>query len=172
MCHKFYPNSPSPTKQRHRNSVGDISPRKMRNNMHYSNVQGSALVIAIFIIIVMSLLGAALVKMLASSQQNVVYEVLGPRAYAAAQSGIQWQLSQVFPLSTSGGVSCAVQSVIDANKPTFSGVNGLAQCSVSLKCSDFVIASTRYYTLEATGQCEAGPELTSRTIQVEARSLP
>jgi MSHA biogenesis protein MshP len=139
--------------------------------MHYSNVQGSALVIAIFIIIVMSLLGAALVKMLASSQQNVVYEVLGTRAYAAAQSGIQWHLSQVFPLNTSGGVSCS-DIDINTNKPTFSGVNGLAQCSVSLKCSDFVIASTRYYTLEATGQCEAGLELTSRTIQVEARSLP
>lgn len=172
MCHKFYLYSPSPLKQRHRNSVGDISPRKMRNNVHYSRVQGSALVIAIFIIIVMSLLGAALMKMLASSQQNVVYEVLGTRAYAAAQSGIQWQLSQVFPLNTSGGVSCAAQSVIDANKPTFSGVNGLAQCSVNVTCSSFDIASTRYYTVQATGKCQAGLELTSRTIEVEARSLP
>jgi hypothetical protein len=41
-----------------------------------STQKGSALVIAIFIIIVLSALGAALVNMLDSSQEGVAYEVL------------------------------------------------------------------------------------------------
>ena len=148
----------------------------MRNNFYdkkksriihgHQSIKGSALVIAVFIIIVMSLLGATLVKILASSQQNVVYEVLGTRAYAAAQSGVQWQLSQVFPLN-SAAAACASQT-----PPSFSNVNGLEQCSIAVSCSDFVIDSTRYYTITATGKCQAGDTVTSRTLQVDARSLP
>ena len=147
---------------------------------------GSALVMAVFIIIVMSLLGATLVNMLDSSQEGVAYEVLGTRAYTAAQSGLQWQLSQVFPLQLSGAtatsVNCASQALIDANTPTFNNVDGLSQCSIRVSCTDFVHANVTYYTITSTGQCAANPnsdltdplssnEITSRTLQVEARSM-
>jgi MSHA biogenesis protein MshP len=171
MCHNFYV---KPTAKQNKIHLCDVFwPCKKRNTSHIAKNHGSALVIAIFVIIVMSLLGATLVKILASSQQNVVYEVLGTRAFAAAQSGIQWQLSQIFPLNTSGGTACAAQNDIDINTPIYNNVKGLAQCSVSVQCTDFVIDSIRYYTVNATAECEAASGiLTSRTIEVEARSLP
>lgn len=132
--------------------------------------KGSALVIAIFIIIVLSALGAALVSMLDSSQEGVAYEVLGTRAYTAAQSGLQWQLAEVFPLN-SGAISCKSQADIDSTTPTFNNVQGLARCTVSVSCADFELDSIRYYTITSSGECAIDGEVTSRKVSVEARSL-
>jgi MSHA biogenesis protein MshP len=132
--------------------------------------QGSALVIAIFIIIVISLLGSALVNILNSSQKNVAFEVLGTRAYTAAQSGIQWQLSQVFPLN-SEAVVCENETDIEIATPSFSNTEGLAQCSVSVSCSNLIHNSVTYYIITSIGECAIDGEDTSRQIEVEARSL-
>lgn len=146
--------------------------------LNYTSKQrGSALVIAVFVIIVMSLLGAALVKMLESSQENVAYEVIGTRAYTAAQIGVQWQLSQVFPLAVIGAEAQALQcSDIDFNeKPQISNVTGLKDCEIVLNpataCVDILHQNTRYYTITSTGQCNIDGEITSRTVRVDAKSL-
>ena len=144
-------------------------PRKLLSQSgkpRYPNQQaGSALMIAIFVIIVLSVLGAALVKMLESSQESVAYEVLGTRAYTAAQSGLQWQLAKVFPLS--GPAACEAQYEIDS----FNNTPGLAQCKVSVTCSHIDHDTIRYYAITATGTCAIGSEFTSRKIAVEARTL-
>jgi MSHA biogenesis protein MshP len=138
---------------------------------HYPRQQtGSALVIAIFIIIVLSALGAALVNMLNSSQQGVAYEVLGTRAYTAAQSGLQWQLSEVFPLN-SAAIACRNQADINTSTPNFTNVEGLGQCSVNVTCTNFERDTIRYYSITSIGQCTLDGEATSRTVEVEARSL-
>lgn len=131
---------------------------------------GSALVIAIFIIIVLSALGAALVNMLDSSQEGVAFEVLGTRAYTAAQSGIQWQLAQVFPLN-SVAIACQSQANIDSATPSFALAQGLAQCSLTVSCDDFELDGVRYYTIESYAECAIDGEMTSRKLAVEARSL-
>jgi len=137
---------------------------------HFAKAQeGSALVIAIFIIIVMSLLGAALVNMLDSSQESVAYEVLGTRAYTAAQSGAQWQLGQIFPVGNSNNVhGCGVSL-----PPIISNINGLQGCKIlsPITCTEFEHQGVRYFTIESTGQCSLDGELTSRTVEIEARSL-
>ena len=69
------------------------------------NARGSALIMAVFVIVVMTVLGAALMRILSASAESVAYEVLGTRALAAAQTGAQWQLQQVFPLN-SGALHC------------------------------------------------------------------
>jgi len=137
----------------------------------YPNQQaGSALVIAIFVIIVLSVLGAALVKMLDSSQESVAYEVLGTRAYTAAQSGLQWQLAEVFPLN-GPAIACKSQDEINIATPSFNNTLGLAQCNVSVSCSDFERDGIRYYSITGTGTCDIDNEETSRKIAVEAHSL-
>lgn len=131
--------------------------------------QGSALVIAIFVIIVMSLLGAALVKMMDSSQESVVYEVLGTRAYAAAQTGVQWQLGELFPIGSSARRCSAVSNV----PPLINQVEGFTSCKIEnpIECSDFLHQGVVYYTIKSTGQCDLDGESTSRIIEVEARSI-
>jgi MSHA biogenesis protein MshP len=131
---------------------------------------GSSLVIAIFVIIVLSLLGAALVKILDSSQESVAFEVFGTRAYNAAQTGIQWQLAQLFPLD--GNIKMC--SEISNTPPDISAVSGFEGCEIQLSvssCVDFLHDGSRYYTIMSTGQCSVGAEITSRTLEVEARSL-
>jgi MSHA biogenesis protein MshP len=144
--------------------------RKIRCRQKTNRQSGSALVIAIFVIIVLSLLGAALVKILDSSQESVAFEVLGTRAYNAAQTGIQWQLAQLFPLD--GNIKMC--SEISNTPPVISGVAGFEGCEIQLtvsSCVDFLHDGARYYTITSTGQCSVGAELTSRTLEVEARSL-
>ncbi|MFT5815055.1 MAG: MSHA biogenesis protein MshP [Psychroserpens sp.] len=137
----------------------------------YPNQQaGSALVIAIFVIIVLSVLGAALVKMLDSSTESVAYEVLGTRAYTAAVSGLQWQLAEVFPLN-GPAIACKLPADIDSATPSFNNTLGLAQCNVSVSCTDFERDGIRYYSITGTGTCNIDSELTSRKIAVEAHSL-
>ncbi|WP_206485138.1 pilus assembly PilX N-terminal domain-containing protein [Thalassotalea sp. G2M2-11] len=130
--------------------------------------QGSALVIAIFVIVVMTVIGAALVRMLSTSAETIAYEVLGTRAYNAAQIGLQWRLQQVFPLNEPAK---ACNALTDP-KPALSTITGLENCTIaSLNCVDEQIAGTRYYTITSTGQCNIAGVLTSRTLEVQAREL-
>lgn len=132
--------------------------------------RGSALVIAIFVIVVMSLLGAALVKIMDSSQENVAYEVLGTRAYNAAQTGIQWQLAQLFPLNN----TIATCASITNSPPILNQISGFIGCEISsITCDDFLHpdSGVRYYTVKSIGQCAIDGEFVTREIEVEARSL-
>ena len=133
--------------------------------------KGSALVIAIFIIVVMSLLGSALVKMLSAGAESVAFEVLGIRSFQAAQIGLEWELQQLFPLNSAAG-ACQTQTTINNNKPNLANTDGLLNCRIeTLTCNSFVVQGTTYFTVESTGQCDINGEVTSRTLQIKARSL-
>ncbi|MBL4940147.1 MAG: pilus assembly PilX N-terminal domain-containing protein [Colwellia sp.] len=144
MCHKLIPTSIKKNKQ-----------------------SGSALVIALFVITVMSLLGVALVKMIGSNAESIAYEVFGTRAYQAAQAGVQRKMAELFPLLPSSGVCLAG---VDYD---FSAIDGLDGCSaLDVVCTtDATVAGITYYTITSTGQCRVAGILTSRSIELKARSL-
>lgn len=142
---------------------------------------GSALIISLFIIVVMTLLVAALSKLLISSTESVSYEVLGTRAFFAAQSGVEYGLAQLFPLTTatdpSGSSSyCAIatgqldgaaaEQIVPLNT-----ASGLQNCSFTLNCKSarptLVSGETIYYQLVSTGTCGSGSLQTSRTVEIE-----
>ena len=129
---------------------------------------GSALVIAIFILVIMTLIGSALIRMQSSSAETVVYEVMGARAYAAAQTGLQWQLTQIFPLNTPSITQC-VSPIVE---PNISGVQGLENCLFEINCDDSISHNgVQYYTISSTGSCSIAGIKTSRTIEIEARNI-
>ncbi len=139
---------------------------KMRLNKHHNSQRGSALVIAVFIIVIMTLLGAALVRMMSSNAETVVYEVLGIRAYQAAHAGMQRELAEIFPLAPAGSV-CNPSSNYD-----FSAIKGLENCeATNVTCSESIILSSTYYTIKSIGQCDVAGVLTSREIEVRAKRL-
>lgn len=141
-----------------------------RNSLNTNRIKhsGSALVIAIFILVIMTLVGSALIRMQSSSAESVVYEVMGTRAYAAAQTGLQWQLTQIFPLNTTGITLCAANIV----EPTISTITGLENCGFEISCDSTISHDgVQYYTLTSTGSCQVASIKTSRTIEVEARSI-
>jgi len=130
--------------------------------------RGSAIVIAIFVIVVMALLAAGLVKILSSSAESVAYEVIGTRAYAAAQTGAQWQLLEVFPHNTNTATACKSNIA----EPDLSSVEGLEFCQAKVSCDDSgTFEGTTYYVITSVGQCSFGGVITSRTVTIEARSL-
>jgi len=140
-----------------------------RNSKKLNNQQnrGSALVIAIFVLVVMSLLGATLVRMLSSNAQSIVYEVMGTRAFQAAQIGVQWQLQQIFPINTKVAQACP-NSIAP---PVLSSIEGLDNCIIVFpECTTLPVDLTTYYTIKSTGQCKVGEVITSRTVEVQARS--
>ena len=135
---------------------------------------GSALVMAIFIMVVLVLLGTALVQLLSTGSEAVAQEVIGTRALAAANSGMQGQLQKLFPLNGIGS-ACPATTNYD-----LSSVPGLYHCTATVSCNNYVTGpdGTQYYRLISTGECGSGDlstndraVLSSRTVQVEARSL-
>ena len=57
--------------------------------------RGFTIVTAIFMLVVMTLLAAAMVSFSTSQQMGSAADVLGTRAYLAARAGIEWGLYQV-----------------------------------------------------------------------------
>jgi len=142
----------------------NLSMKRIRSNRQ----EGSALVLALFIMIVVTLLGTFLVKMISSSAETIAFEVLGTRAYQAAQIGAQRKLSELFPLSP-GTLECT----LDSNYGEFTTVKGLENCqSRNVDCiAGPTVDDITYYTITSTGQCDFLGVFTSRTIEVKARSL-
>ncbi|MBV2130463.1 pilus assembly PilX N-terminal domain-containing protein [Arsukibacterium indicum] len=125
--------------------------------------QGSALVVAVFIIVVMLAIVLALSRILLSSSDSVVYEVQGSRALFAAQSGMELALTELFPRS--GASNCSSWTF------NFSTA-GLTGCQAQVQCTAQAIASeqlNQLYLLQSTASCNANEFITSRSIELEVR---
>ena len=132
----------------------------------HNKQRGSALVIAVFIIVVMLALVLSLARLLTSSSDAIVYEVQGTRALFAAQSGLDIALTQLFPLN-GATTSCAALTL----EHNFSG-DGLAGCSATVSCSrynDPTPGAAPLYRLSSTARCIAAEFETRRTVQIEVR---
>ncbi len=159
---------------------------KALNNLpRVANQQGSSLILALFVIIILTLLGSMLMRMISTSSETVSQEVLGTRAYMAANSAMQAELQLLFPLDNAAGV-CNANNVFpyDFQTPLNDDIPGLYDCEASTTCENYYPitpdpTATQYYRLTSTGECgsgvmEANSKVivkSSRTIQVEARSL-
>jgi|GEM_PF-339504 len=146
--------------------------------------QGSALMLALFIIIVLTLLGSALVKVLSTSSETIAQEVIGTRALMAANSAMQTELSILFPLATDAAIPNPI-GICNANNahdlpPAGSDISGLYHCNASTTCDLYHTQDLiNYYRLTSTGECGSSAisaesknlVRSTRTVQVEARSL-
>jgi len=146
--------------------------------------QGSALMLALFIIIVVTLLGSTLVKVLSTSSESIAQEVIGTRALMAANSAMQAELQLLFPLNTAISGYCEPDINDKSYDFSTSGMNidGLYHCQAETSCSLYFTdldTGINYYRLTSTGKCGSGAiaadstdvVISSRTIQVEARNL-
>ncbi|CUS47449.1 MAG: MSH system minor pilin protein MshP [Idiomarinaceae bacterium HL-53] len=126
---------------------------------------GSFLVIAIVVILVMSLVALALYQISVSNARATVAEVYGARAYQAAQSGLQVFLTELYPLDEEG----AVPAACNAQNYTFT-TSGLENCEAIVTCSDdtFDDYFVNRYSIVSQGVCEIGTDVYSRELAVEA----
>lgn len=70
---------------------------------------GFSIVTAIFLLVVLSFLGVAMVTFSTSQHQSSAMDVMGSRAYQAARAGVEWAAYQVeqSPISAPAATPCA-----------------------------------------------------------------
>ncbi len=84
------------------------------------NQKGFSIVMAIFILIVLSLLGSYMVKLSGVQHATALGAVQGARAYYTARSGVEWGIAQLL-----NNDSCTASSTFTINN-----------FSVTVSCSD------------------------------------
>ena len=90
--------------------------------------RGFSLVSAIFLLVVLSALGAAMVSFSTSQQQTQAMDILSVRAYQAARAGVEWGAYQALR----NGGACAANTTL----PTLAGT--LADFNVTVSCAAVV----------------------------------
>ena len=132
-----------------------------------SKQTGSLLVLAIFIMTVVLLLALTVYQVLNSSQQTIVYEVYGAKAYNAAESGIEHNLTVLFPTAGSGVCDAAGVSQVFTS-------GGLANCQYQTQCQlstyEHLGQNISYYRIESLGSCQVGDIIVNRKTFVDAKS--
>lgn len=135
---------------------------------------GGALAVAIFIIVVMSIIGIAMVRILSDLGRATVSDVYGARAYAAARSGAEVFLTDLFPLDSPSDFS--VCPIRDANPPaeqfaqSFT-IAGLSGCETSVACDRLELNapySGTHIRIVTQGICDTGAGEFSRQVILEA----
>ena len=145
---------------------------RKQNGCPLKKQSGSALIIAVFIIIVISLLGASLASLQRDSAEGTSYEVYAARAYLAAYSASEIALAELFPLDVAGASAAnCTGGEIEATLPTDSDTAGFHGCSVSYTCNATSDAVATRYTVVSTAICKNSQINTRRQITVEASSL-
>ncbi|MEG0009293.1 MAG: MSHA biogenesis protein MshP [Aeromonas sp.] len=151
-----------------------MSPDRMQSK----RAGGSALMIALFVIVVMALLAAAMGRFLVDSGEKNTVEVHSMRSLLAAQSGLEIALYQLFPNRSLGqpvpSPACHATRVLN-----FANTPGLTNCRAEIRCLMVPVtyngAVTNGYRIESVGTCgsseldSANPDFAvSRTLMVEA----
>lgn len=124
--------------------------------------------VAIFIIVVMSILAAVIARVLTTTSASSVDEVYGARAFHAANSGAQVFLTSLFPLGEDRASSTACSSGLTIN--FVQDDSGLRNCSaeVSCKSEQFSEFAVTQYRIISQGRCTVGDKQYSREVILEA----
>lgn len=107
------------------------------------SVRGFSLITAIFLLVVVAMLGAYIASLATTQQTSEALDVQGARAYQAAYAGIQW------------GVFQALRSGLCAGSTSFALSGGLSGFAVRVDCSATAYtengASKNIYRITSTG---------------------
>ena len=112
--------------------------------------QGVSLILVLFLLVVVSLLAAAMAQLNRGGSTSVGLEIQSTRALFAAESGAQIAAMRIFPINgSSAGGNCG-----NFNQP-FNNA-GLNNCSAAVTCSGPVTVNNIYvYKVESIGTCGA-----------------
>ncbi|MGY3941925.1 pilus assembly PilX family protein [Aeromonas tecta] len=136
--------------------------------------RGSAIMIALFVIVIMALLAAAMGRFLLDSGEKNTAEVRGVRALMAAQSGLEIALYRLYPNGQWQGQQCAASTSLRFTDA------GLVGCQVIVSCTKIPVSAAGItqtgYHFSSEGRCgdpgtNSGPNpdfAVSRTLVVEA----
>tara|TARA_B110001454_G_scaffold29420_1_gene28759 strand:- start:21790 stop:22212 length:423 start_codon:yes stop_codon:yes gene_type:complete len=128
--------------------------------MIFSKQKGLGLPVALFIIIIMSIIAVAVNRINESSSQSYGQNILSLRAFYAAESGAQLRAKDALSV-----LPCTCGSSPDLVYD-FS-VKGLNQCRAATNCTSFSVNGNTYCTIKSIGRCDnANAE---RTVEVRLK---
>ena len=129
-----------------------------RHRLHRHS--GMALIAALFLIVVVATLGVFAVRIGAGQQQTVNLALLGSRALAAANSGIEWAMYQAL----TAGVACP-SGTLTLNQGALNGFTVTVTCSVTTHTESG--ASISVYSIESFARAGAygTPDYVSRRVR-------
>ena len=149
-------------------SLNQLSLNLARQPSSQHQQQGSVMVIALFVIVVLAMLGATMAQITMASNQTVISDMAGLHAKNAAQVGLETLAAQSFPLSNPIAV-CNTTVTAPAN---FTNIPGYANCDFRAQCTTTSVmkgsAEHYFYRFTSTGQCDVGNTIVSRTLSFEA----
>ncbi|GLR72244.1 type II secretory pathway component [Agaribacter marinus] len=135
---------------------------------HSQRQKGSMIVIAIFIMVVLTVLASTMISVISNSSSSALKEVYGLRAQQSAKAGLQTLVSQSFPI----GNPVQVCNTNVTSPASFSQIEGFLACRFEARCTTDVISfggiTYNYYKYSSTGQCDLADSTISRTLSVDA----
>lgn len=134
-------------------------PSGARRGLGGGRQRGIGLVAAIFLIVVVAGLVAAIGRMVRTNADVFAQDVVSQRAFLAAESGAELGLNRVF--APAGTPACGTWSWdLEAM--------GLSGCRAEVACRSAVVDGTPLYTLESDGRCVSGGVVAERRVLVRA----
>lgn len=124
--------------------------------------KGITLIGAIFVLVIVSMLGTYLVKVAGVQRQSVVSNLLTARAYQAANAGLEWTLSRLINQN-----SCVSNTVISE---TINGFTVQTSCS-ALPSGGYDEAGTIINIYKISSHSELGTYGTNHYVSRELETI-
>lgn len=139
---------------------------------HTSNLQrGFSLVTAIFLMVVLSALGAMLLTFFSAQQKSFTLDIMGARAYQAARAGIDWGAFQIIQSSVAGasGVAFAAACLPGPTSSPLALDGTLSSFRVTVGCraTSYVEAGTTLAVYDLTSSAVYGGATLGQSDYVE-----
>ncbi len=121
--------------------------------------KGVSIVTAIFLVVVLALMGTGMVSLLTTSQQSISQEITSARTYMAGRSCLQWGMYQIIYTAATG-----------ANTHNFNNVNSALnniQCTTSI--NQITADGLNFYNITAIAKFGSitDPEYSQRTLRLQ-----
>ncbi|HEX9810844.1 MAG TPA: agglutinin biogenesis protein MshP [Burkholderiales bacterium] len=136
--------------------------------------RGFSLVAAIFVLVVLAMLGAFMVTIGETSRATTVAAAQGARAYQAAQAGIEWGVAQAVPIGGGPGSCVASTGPFVLAGTAFGGFSITVTCASTVPAPMENGISYNVYAIASTATFGAfgNSDYFSRTLQVTVTSAP
>lgn len=144
-------------------SASSLLPRPSSLPAGRRRQRGFSLPLAVFIIVIMALIGTAMVSLSQTGQRSVASEVQSIRTFYAAETGAQTAVAQLLPLDGSQPGCTAVSASINLTAPAQDG------CTATLTCQALTLAGDDYYRITSDANCSFAGNDTRRRIEVMVR---
>lgn len=129
---------------------------------------GFSIVVAVFILVVLSLLAATMLRVQETDAAGAAQDTLTVRAFYAAESGAQYAMNRLLL----DGAACGALGL--PNGTAAWDATELAQCSVdNLTCTADSLNGVDYYHVTSTAACRGSADerfVARRTIEVRVRN--